>query len=120
MIGTRMEVEQVRPVNPAMTFDEVSMERSKSFVKALQVQQLSSPYLYTNAFVDEFVAGFLGPDLDSCCFIDQFCYSWISFVVRFWAIIFFTFMGLTFITYALFGCYERNIRKRKGVEIDGK
>jgi hypothetical protein len=40
-IATEMEVEQARPVNPAMTFDEVSMERSKSFVKALQVQQLS-------------------------------------------------------------------------------
>lgn len=73
-----MEVEQARPVNPAMTFDEVSMERSKSFVKALQVQQLSSLNLYTNAFADEFIAGFLGPDLDSCCFIDQFWYAWIS------------------------------------------
>lgn len=36
-----MEVEQPRPVNPAMTFDEVSMERSKSFVKALQVHFLT-------------------------------------------------------------------------------
>ena len=34
---TVMEVEQSRAVNPAMTFDEVSMERSKNFVKALQV-----------------------------------------------------------------------------------
>jgi hypothetical protein len=33
-----MEVDQSRLDNPAMTFDEVSMERSKSFVKALQVQ----------------------------------------------------------------------------------
>lgn len=32
-----MEVEQAKPPNSAMTFDEVSMERSKSFVKALQV-----------------------------------------------------------------------------------
>jgi hypothetical protein len=32
-----MELEQTRPENPAMTFDEVSMERSKSFIKALQV-----------------------------------------------------------------------------------
>ncbi|KAB2070155.1 hypothetical protein ES319_A08G137800v1 [Gossypium barbadense] len=32
-----MEVELPRPDNPAMTFDEVSMERSKNFVKALQV-----------------------------------------------------------------------------------
>lgn len=30
-------MELIRPENPAMTFDEVSMERSKSFVKALQV-----------------------------------------------------------------------------------
>lgn len=32
-----MEVELPRLDNRAMTFDEVSMERSKSFVKALQV-----------------------------------------------------------------------------------
>ena len=32
-----MEVDQPRLENRAMTFDEVSMERSKSFVKALQV-----------------------------------------------------------------------------------
>lgn len=36
-----MEMEQLRPDNRAMTFDEVSMERSKSFVKALQVYFLS-------------------------------------------------------------------------------
>lgn len=36
-----MEVEQLKLQNsPAMTFDEVSMERSKSFVKALQVPLL--------------------------------------------------------------------------------
>lgn len=38
-----MELEQSRPVNPAMTFDEVSMERSKSFVKALQVRFSTLP-----------------------------------------------------------------------------
>ena len=32
-----METEASVTENPAMTFDEVSMERSKSFVKALQV-----------------------------------------------------------------------------------
>lgn len=38
-----MEVEQLKLGNsPAMTFDEVSMERSKSFVKALQV--FASPF----------------------------------------------------------------------------
>lgn len=45
-----METERPRSENPAMTFDEVSMERSKSFVKALQVVFLlslsrSNPYL---------------------------------------------------------------------------
>ncbi|XP_062156949.1 protein ABIL1 [Alnus glutinosa] len=49
MIGTRMEVEQARPVNPAMTFDEVSMERSKSFVKALQELKNLRPQLYSAA-----------------------------------------------------------------------
>ncbi|KAG2725416.1 hypothetical protein I3843_01G065200 [Carya illinoinensis] len=44
-----MEVEQQRPVNPAMTFDEVSMERSKSFVKALQELKNLRPQLYTAA-----------------------------------------------------------------------
>lgn len=33
-------MEQLRPENPAMTFDEMSMERSKNFVKALQVNSL--------------------------------------------------------------------------------
>lgn len=32
-----METETSGTDNPAMTFDEVSMERSKSFIKALQV-----------------------------------------------------------------------------------
>lgn len=32
-----MDVGQPRPETPAMTFDEVSMERSKNFVMALQV-----------------------------------------------------------------------------------
>lgn len=39
-----MELDQLRPDNPAMTFDEASMERSKSFVKALQV--LSSNFFF--------------------------------------------------------------------------
>lgn len=46
-----MEVEFPRPENPAMTFDEVSMERSKNFVKALQVH-----FLITSLYL-------LGPDL---------------------------------------------------------
>ncbi|KAH7519532.1 protein ABIL1 [Ziziphus jujuba] len=44
-----MEVEQPRPVNPAMTFDEVSMERSKNFVKALQELKNLRPQLYSAA-----------------------------------------------------------------------
>ncbi|KAI4328854.1 hypothetical protein L6164_021177 [Bauhinia variegata] len=44
-----MEMEQPRPVNPAMTFDEVSMERSKSFVKALQELKNLRPQLYSAA-----------------------------------------------------------------------
>ncbi|GLT59004.1 hypothetical protein SLA2020_318530 [Shorea laevis] len=44
-----MELEQARPVNPAMTFDEVSMERSKSFVKALQELKNLRPQLYSAA-----------------------------------------------------------------------
>lgn len=39
MTGLGMELEHSRMVNQAMTYDEVSMERSKSFVKALQVQE---------------------------------------------------------------------------------
>ncbi|XP_004306717.1 PREDICTED: protein ABIL1 [Fragaria vesca subsp. vesca] len=41
-----MELEQSRP---AMTFDEVSMERSKSFVKALQELKNLRPQLYSAA-----------------------------------------------------------------------
>lgn len=37
LVWLEMELEQSGSFNPAMTFDEVSMERSKSFVKALQV-----------------------------------------------------------------------------------
>lgn len=37
-----METEASVTENPAMTFDEASMERSKSFVKALQVPSSSS------------------------------------------------------------------------------
>ncbi|KAA8516116.1 hypothetical protein F0562_019295 [Nyssa sinensis] len=44
-----MEVEQSRPDNLAMTFDEVSMERSKSFVKALQELKNLRPQLYSAA-----------------------------------------------------------------------
>ncbi|KAJ4728188.1 putative Protein ABIL1 [Melia azedarach] len=44
-----MEMEQLRPDNRAMTFDEVSMERSKSFVKALQELKNLRPQLYSAA-----------------------------------------------------------------------
>ncbi|OAY62224.1 hypothetical protein MANES_01G251200v8 [Manihot esculenta] len=44
-----MEMELIRPENPAMTFDEVSMERSKSFVKALQELKNLRPQLYSAA-----------------------------------------------------------------------
>ncbi|XP_050237260.1 protein ABIL1 [Mercurialis annua] len=45
-----MEMErQIRPENPAMTFDEVSMERSKSFVRALQELKNLRPQLYSAA-----------------------------------------------------------------------
>ncbi|KAL4339610.1 hypothetical protein GQ457_08G022590 [Hibiscus cannabinus] len=44
-----MEVVLHRPDNPAMTFDEVSMERSKSFVKALQELKNLRPQLYSAA-----------------------------------------------------------------------
>ncbi|KAJ6679762.1 ABL INTERACTOR FAMILY MEMBER [Salix purpurea] len=44
-----MELEQTGPENPAMTFDEVSMERSKSFIKALQELKNLRPQLYSAA-----------------------------------------------------------------------
>ncbi|KAL3743589.1 hypothetical protein ACJRO7_018806 [Eucalyptus globulus] len=44
-----MEMERLRSANPAMTFDEVSMERSKSFVKALQELKNLRPQLYSAA-----------------------------------------------------------------------
>ncbi|CAK7348794.1 unnamed protein product [Dovyalis caffra] len=44
-----MELEQTRPENPAMTFDEVSMERSMSFIKALQELKNLRPQLYSAA-----------------------------------------------------------------------
>ncbi|XWS32103.1 hypothetical protein CRYUN_Cryun23aG0132200 [Craigia yunnanensis] len=44
-----MEEELPRPDHPAMTFDEVSMERSKSFVKALQELKNLRPQLYSAA-----------------------------------------------------------------------
>uniref|UniRef100_A0A6N2N2E0 Uncharacterized protein n=1 Tax=Salix viminalis TaxID=40686 RepID=A0A6N2N2E0_SALVM len=45
----RMELDQTRPENPAMTFDEVSMERSKSFIKALQELKNLRPQMYSAA-----------------------------------------------------------------------
>ncbi|KDP28544.1 hypothetical protein JCGZ_14315 [Jatropha curcas] len=44
-----MEMDQPRLETPAMTFDEVSMERSKSFVKALQELKNLRPQLYSAA-----------------------------------------------------------------------
>ncbi|KAL2468982.1 Protein ABIL1 [Forsythia ovata] len=44
-----MDVEQSRADNPAMTSDEVSMEKSKSFVKALQELKNLRPQLYSAA-----------------------------------------------------------------------
>ncbi|XVE77219.1 hypothetical protein DITRI_Ditri13aG0044000 [Diplodiscus trichospermus] len=44
-----MEVELPRSDNPAMTFDEVSMERSTNFVKALQELKNLRPQLYSAA-----------------------------------------------------------------------
>ncbi|KAJ4824464.1 Protein abil1 [Turnera subulata] len=44
-----MELETAKPETPAMTFDEVSMERSKSFVKALQELKNLRPQLYSAA-----------------------------------------------------------------------
>ncbi|KAI3411219.1 uncharacterized protein J3R85_018270 [Psidium guajava] len=48
-MGMEMEMERPRSENPAMTFDEVSMERSKSFVKALQELKSLRPQLYSAA-----------------------------------------------------------------------
>ena len=64
---TGMEVEQSRAVNPAMTFDEVSMERSKNFVKALQVLHPLSLSLSLSE-----------SDLSFCCQFDQFYCVWHS------------------------------------------
>lgn len=44
-----MELQPPRSENPAMTFDEVSMERSKNFVKALQELKNLRPQLYSAA-----------------------------------------------------------------------
>ncbi|XP_010544778.1 PREDICTED: protein ABIL1 [Tarenaya hassleriana] len=44
-----MELDKSEPNNPAMTFDEVSMERSKNFVKALQELKNLRPQLYSAA-----------------------------------------------------------------------
>ncbi|XP_057981043.1 protein ABIL1 [Malania oleifera] len=44
-----MEVQQSRTENRAMTFDEVSMERSKSFARALQELKNLRPQLYSAA-----------------------------------------------------------------------
>lgn len=54
-----MELQESRAENPAMTFDEVSMERSKSFVKALQVQ-------FSVFFVVFVCVGFRSGDLGFC------------------------------------------------------
>lgn len=43
-----MEVEKIGAEKPPMTYDEVSMERSKCFVKALQVFFI---YFFLNLFV---------------------------------------------------------------------
>ncbi|KAG9448417.1 hypothetical protein H6P81_014545 [Aristolochia fimbriata] len=40
---------QLKPENPGMTFDEVSMERSKNFIKALQELKNLRPQLYSAA-----------------------------------------------------------------------
>ncbi|KAJ4951948.1 hypothetical protein NE237_028780 [Protea cynaroides] len=42
-------MQKLRPENPAMTFDEFSMERSKSFVNALQELKNLRPQLYSAA-----------------------------------------------------------------------
>ncbi|XP_010251588.1 PREDICTED: protein ABIL1-like isoform X2 [Nelumbo nucifera] len=42
-------MQQLRPESSAMTFDEISMERSKSFVKALQELKNLRPQLYSAA-----------------------------------------------------------------------
>ncbi|XP_043716909.1 protein ABIL1-like [Telopea speciosissima] len=42
-------MQQLQPKNPAMTFDEVSTERSMSFVKALQELKTLRPQLYSAA-----------------------------------------------------------------------
>ncbi|KAF7826113.1 acidic endochitinase-like [Senna tora] len=57
-----MELELLRSVNPPMTFDEVSMERSKSFVKALQVI-----FLILSISPLCFWCGMLGLDLHFFC-----------------------------------------------------
>ncbi|KAK8502969.1 hypothetical protein V6N13_100265 [Hibiscus sabdariffa] len=48
-----MEVELTRPDDPAMTFDEVSMESRKSFTKALQELKNLRPQLYSAAKYSE-------------------------------------------------------------------
>lgn len=58
-----MELQVARDENPAMTFDEVSMERSKSFVKALQVSVLwIFCYIHMRGF-QIWWSGFLSFDL---------------------------------------------------------
>lgn len=56
VFSLEMELEVSRPVNPAMTFDEVSMERSKNFVKALQVRSSLSTFVLVNTL--DLSAGF--------------------------------------------------------------
>lgn len=59
-------MQQWRPENPAMTFDEVSMERSKSFVKALQVPSFSS----------DLISGFFLSDLNVVRIFSHFLVVW--------------------------------------------
>lgn len=72
-----MEVERptTTPLNSAMTFDEASMERSKSFVNALQVLSLFLPIL-SHCFI-------LGSDLHlfvsfECALTFDFLLFWFS------------------------------------------
>lgn len=80
-----MELDHPRPLNPAMTFDEISMERSKSFVNALQVLDsliLSSAFLCVYMLILVSGCGILAPDphlLLFFSFIIEFCGSnWLA------------------------------------------
>lgn len=64
-----MELQESRAENSAMTFDEVSMERSKSFVKALQVY-------FSVLFVVFIRVGFRSGDLGSRRLTGLWLFSW--------------------------------------------